>query len=73
MLLIKPVLHKKTIQDYQEPIFDSDYPLEQVVRFKLKNKIPNDVFMCCLLDLTCFELLCAYIYINSAIIVLKYI
>lgn len=45
---------KKTIQDYQEPIFDSDYPLEQVVRFKLKNKIPNDVFNC-VLDSRLFE------------------
>lgn len=37
---------KQTLQDYQEPDFDGDYPLEQVVRFNLKNKVPNDVFNC---------------------------
>lgn len=39
---------KQTIQDYQEPDFDGDYPLEQVVRLKLKNKLPKDVFNCVL-------------------------
>ena len=45
---------KQTIQDYQEPDFDGDYPLEQVVRLKLKNKVPNDVFNC-VLDSRLFE------------------
>ena len=46
--LVDLVEFKKSIQDYQEPDFDGDYPLEQVVRFKLKNKVPNDVFTCVL-------------------------
>ena len=45
---------KQTIQDYQEPDCDGDYPLEEVVRLKLKNKIPNDVFNC-VLDSRLFE------------------
>lgn len=45
---------KQSIQDYQEPDFDGGYPLEQVVRFKLKNKVPNDVFNC-VLDSHLFE------------------
>lgn len=45
---------KQTLQDYQEPDFDGDYPLEQVVRFNLKNKVPNDVFNC-VMDARLFE------------------
>lgn len=44
----------QNLQDYQKPYFNADYPLEQVVRLKLKNKLPKDVFNC-VLDSRLFE------------------
>lgn len=39
---------KQTLSYYSEPLKPYDYPIELIAEHKLSNKIPHDVYNCCL-------------------------